>query len=133
MRLKTKRKIWAVILTLGLIIFFATGCKTVKPVIVEKTKTEYRDRYVRDSVFYRDTTRIHTRGDTVFVDVVRWRERFKTDTLLIHKTDSIPVIVEVPKEVNKLTWWQNLRLKAFNIILTTLFILLLLFLFFIRK
>lgn len=131
MKTKTKEKIWFVILLLGLILFFATGCKTTKPIIVEKTKIEYRDRYVLDSVFYRDTTRIHTRGDTVFVDVVRWRDRWriKNDSIII--TDSIPIIVEVPVEVNKLTWWQNIRLKAFNIILITLFILLLLF--FIRK
>ncbi len=131
MKTKTKQKIWCIILTLGLILFFATGCKSVQFVPVDKVQIEYRDRYVLDSVFYRDTTRIHTRGDTVFVDVVRWRERFKTDTLLIHKTDSIPVIVEVPVEVSKLNWWQNIRLKAFNIIVITLFILLLLF--FIRK
>ena len=39
MRLKTKRKIWAVILTLGLIIFFATGCKP-KQIIQEKIITK---------------------------------------------------------------------------------------------
>lgn len=33
---KTKQIIWAIILTLGLIIFFATGYKSVKPVIVER-------------------------------------------------------------------------------------------------
>src|SRR5690554_1801113 len=125
MKLKTKHRelLLILVLILGLVLLLA-GCKTVKPVIVEKTKTEYRDRYVRDSVFYRDTTRIHTRGDTVFVDVVRWRDRWriKNDSIII--TDSIPIIVEVPVEVNKLTWWQNIRLKAFNIILITLFILL---------
>lgn len=133
MKLKTKHKqiIWCIILTLGLILFFATGCKSVEYIPVDRVKIEYRDRYVLDSVFYRDTTHIQSRGDTVFVEVVRWRERFKLDTLLIHKTDSIPIVVEVPVEVNRLNWWQNIRLKAFNIIVVILFILLVLF--FIRK
>ena len=39
MKLETKRKIWAVILTLGLIIFFATGCKP-KQIIQEKIITK---------------------------------------------------------------------------------------------
>ena len=124
MKLKTKTKqiIWCIILTLGLILFFATGCKSVEYIPVDRIKIEYRDRYVLDSVHYRDTTHIQSRGDTVFVDVVRWRERFKLDTLTHHRVDSIPVIVEVPFEINKLTWWQNIRLKALNFIIVAFLI-----------
>ena len=124
MKLKTKTKqiIWCIILTLGLILFFATGCKSVQFVPVDKVQIEYRDRYVLDSIFYRDTTHIHTRDDTVFVEVVKWRERFKLDTLYYHRVDSIPVIVEVPVEVNNLSWWQNIRLKALNFIIVAFLI-----------
>ena len=119
MKLKTKRKIWAVILTLGLILFFATGCKSVKsvkPVIVEKTKIEYRDRLRVDSIYNRDTVQIYGRNDTVFKDVIRWRERFRLDTVSVVKIDSIPYPVEVIQEVNRLTKWQRWRLTLLNII-----------------
>ncbi len=116
MKLKTKRKIWAVILTLGLILFFATGCKSVKPVIVEKTKIEYRDRLRVDSIYNRDTVQIYGRNDTIFKDVIRWRERFRVDTVSVVKIDSIPYPVEVIREVNKLTKWQRWRLTLLNVI-----------------
>ena len=116
MKLKTKRKIWAIILTLGLIIFFATGCRSVKPVIVEKTKIEYKDRLRVDSVYNRDTVQIYGRNDTIFKDIIKWRERFRLDTVSVVKIDSIPYPVEVVLEVNKLTKWQRWRLALLNII-----------------
>lgn len=104
-----------VLVFFGLILF---GCKTTY-VPVEYKTIEYVDRYVLDSVFHRDTVRIEKRNDTVFNEVIRWRERFKVDTISSVRIDSIPFTVEVEKiiEVNKLTWWQNLRLKVSNIIL----------------
>ena len=116
MKLKTKRKIWAAILTLGLILFFATGCKSVQPAIIEKTKIEYKDRLRVDSIYNRDTVQIYGRNDTVFKDVIRWRERFRIDTVSVVKIDSIPYPVEVIQEVNKLTKWQRWRLTILNII-----------------
>jgi hypothetical protein len=119
MKTKTKQILWAIILSLGLILFFATGCKSVKsvkPVIVEKTKIEYRDRLRVDSIYNRDTVQIYGRNDTIFKDVIRWRERFRIDTVSVVKIDSIPYPVEVIKEVNKLTKWQRWRLTLLNVI-----------------
>jgi hypothetical protein len=116
MKLKTKRKIWAAILTLGLILFFATGCKSVQPVIIEKTKIEYKDRLRVDSVYNRDTVQIYGRNDTIFKDIIKWRERFRIDTVSVVRIDSIPYPVEVILEVNKLTKWQRWRLTLLNII-----------------
>lgn len=113
---KTKQIIWAIILTLGLILFFATGCRSVQPVIVERIKIEYRDRLRVDSIYNRDTVQIYGRNDTVFKDVIKWRERFRVDTVSVVKVDSIPYPVEVIKEVNKLTKWQRWRLTILNII-----------------
>ena len=103
MKTKTKQIIWAIILTLGLILFFATGCRSVQPVIVEKIKIEYRDRLRVDSVYNRDTVQIYGRNDTIFKEVIKWRERFKIDTVSVVKVDSIPYKVEVVKEVNRLS------------------------------
>ena len=117
MKTETKRKIWAVILTIGLIIFFATGCKTRTILVpVKETKIEYRDRLRVDSVCNRDTVQIYGKNDTIFKNVIKWRERFRIDTVSVVKIDSIPYPVEVIQEVNKLTKWQRWRLSALNII-----------------
>lgn len=116
MKTKTKQIIWAIILTLGLILFFATGCKSVQPVIIERIKIEYKDRLRVDSIYNSDTTYIRTKGDTVLVDVIRWRNRYIYQTDSIVRVDSIPYPVEVIREVNRLTKWQRWRLTILNVI-----------------
>ena len=94
-----------------------TGCKTKTVLVpVEKVKIEYRDRLRIDSVYNRDTLNIFQKNDTVFYEKIKWRERFKIDTVSVVKVDSIPYKVEVVKEVNKLTKWQRWRLNALNVI-----------------
>jgi hypothetical protein len=94
-----------------------TGCKAETVLVpVEKVKIEYRDRLRIDSVYNRDTVNIYERGDTVYLQTIKWRERFKFDTVIVVRTDSIPYPVEVVREVNVLTKWQRLRLNALNII-----------------
>ena len=119
MKLETKHKeiIWCIILTLGLILFFATGCKTRTILVpVKETKIEYRDRLRVDSIYNRDTVEVYGVNDTIFKNVIKWRERFRIDTVSVVKIDSIPYPVEVIQEVNKLTKWQRWRLSALNII-----------------
>lgn len=94
-----------------------SGCKTrMVYVPAETVKTEYRERHTLDSIFYRDTVQLSIRNDTVFRDVIKWRERFKTVRDTVNVTDSIPVIVEVEVPVNYLTQWQKIRLQILNVI-----------------
>lgn len=94
-----------------------TGCKAETVLVpVDRVKVEYKDRLRVDSVYNRDTVNIYERGDTVYLQTIKWRERFRTDTLRIVKTDSIPYPVEVVREINKLTKWQKFRLNALNIL-----------------
>ena len=120
-----KSILWMLLLLTGLILFFATGCKGIEYVPVEYKTIEYKDRYVIDSIYNRDTVQVFTRGDTVYNNVIKWRERFKVDTLTYFKTDSVPVIVEVDKYINQLTKWQRWRLNAFNVIVAGLLVWLL--------
>ena len=111
------RLVWTVILLAILVIFLLTGCKTKTVLVpVKETKIEYRDRLRVDSVYNRDTLHLFTREDTVYLQSIKWRERFRTDTLRIVKTDSIPYPVEVVREVNVLTKWQRWRLNALNVL-----------------
>ena len=114
---KKIRIVWTVILLAILVVFLLTGCKAETVLVpVEKVKIEYRDRLRVDSVYNRDTVNIYERGDTVYLQTIKWRERFKFDTVSVVKVDSIPYPVEVVREVNVLTKWQRLRLNALNII-----------------
>ena len=111
------RLVWTIILLAILIVFLLTGCKAETVLVpVEKVKIEYKDRLRIDSVYNRDTVNIYERGDTVYLQTIKWRERFKIDTVSVVKVDSIPYPVEVVREVNVLTKWQRLRLNALNII-----------------
>ncbi|MCL2650310.1 MAG: hypothetical protein FWD60_04685 [Candidatus Azobacteroides sp.] len=88
--------------------FLFVGCKT-KYIPVEQTHTEYLDRFVRDSIYMRDSIYIHEKGDTVFYyrDRYVYVNKIKHDSIYIH--DSIPYEVQVIKEkiTNKLTWLQQ--------------------------
>ena len=103
-------------LLLAILSVFA-GCKTKTVLVpVEKVKIEYRDRLRVDIVYNRDTVNIYERGDTVYLHTIKWRERFKFDTVSVVRVDSIPYPVEVVTEVYKLTRWQRWRLNALYII-----------------
>ena len=105
------------VLPLLVVLSLFTGCKTKTVLVpVEKVKIEYRDRMRVDSVYNRDTVNIYERGDTIYLQTIKWRERFKFDTVSVVRVDSIPYPVEVIQEVNKLTKWQRWRLNALNII-----------------
>lgn len=117
MKTKAKHRIWCAILLIGLMALFLTGCKTRTILVpVKETKVEYRDRLRVDSIYNRDTVQIYGRNDTIFKDVIRWRERFRIDTVSVVRIDSIPYPVEVIQEVNRLTKWQRWRLTMLNVI-----------------
>lgn len=114
---KKIRIVWTVILLATLIIFLATGCKTKTVLVpVDRVKIEYKERLRVDSVYNRDTIQIYKKNDTIYYEKIKWRERFKIDTVSVVKVDSIPYKVEVVKEVNRLTKWQKLRLSTLNIL-----------------
>ena len=115
--LRKIRLVWTVILLAILVVFLLTGCKTKTVLVpVEKVKIEYKERLRVDSVYNRDTLHLFARGDTVYLQSIKWRERFRVDTVTHFKTDSVPYVVEVDKYINQLTKWQRWRLNALNVI-----------------
>lgn len=117
MKINYKISIALKIILIALLLLIISGCKT-KEVLVptEKTVIEYRDKLRIDSVYNRDTLVLFTKNDTVYLQSIKWRERFKVDTVRYEKIDSIPYFVEVVKEVNVLTKWQKIRLQLLNVI-----------------
>lgn len=93
------------------------SCKTRERIVTietVRTDTTYITRHERDSIHEHDSTHVseRQRGDTIFVEVRRWRTKFierqKHDTLFIARHDTVPrpypVVQEVPAP---LTWWQQ--------------------------
>lgn len=105
------------------ILSLLAGCKSKTILVpVDRVKIEYRDRLRVDSVYNRDTVETYKINDTIYLKSIKWRERFRLDTVSVVKIDSIPYKVEVIKEVNKLTKWQRLRLNILNIIAALVFV-----------
>ena len=115
--MKYKISIALKIILIILLLLIISGCKTKEMVVpVEKTVVEYRDQLRIDSVYNRDTLYLFTKNDTVYLQSIKWRERFKIDTVRYERVDSIPYFIEVTKEVNVLTRWQQIRLRLLNVI-----------------
>lgn len=95
-------------------LFFLTSCRArVETVYVDKVKTEYRDVVRVDSVYNRDTVAMYIAGDTVFKEVIKWRERWQLRIDSFRRVDSVPYAVEVVREVNRLTPWQKKQIAGF--------------------
>jgi hypothetical protein len=116
--MKYKISIAIKIILIALLLLIISGCKTKEILVpVEKTVIEYRDQLRIDSIYNRDTLYLFTKNDTVYLQSIKWRERFKIDTVRYEKVDSIPYFIEVVKEVNVLTKWQKIRLRLLNVII----------------
>jgi hypothetical protein len=101
--------------TLIFVLFFIafTACNKIIYVPVESIRTEYRDNYLRDSIYVRDSVYIREKGDTVWVERFRYlyRDKILRDSVRINDTIRVPYPVNVPGErVNYVTGWQNFQI-----------------------
>jgi len=103
------------------------ACGTTKYVPIETTRTEYRDNYLRDSIYLHDSIFVKEKGDTLIVEKYRYLYRDKLVHDSIFKTDTIrvPYPVEVVKEVKKpLSGWQNFQVWCGRIALVSVLLFL---------
>ena len=111
-----------------IVISLLCGCKTVKYVPVETVRTDsvYVDRFARDSVYLHDSVFVNrwTQGDTVFVDKVvtkyKYKDRWRFDTVAVTRVDSVQVPYPVEKE---LSWWEETRMHSFPILVAIVAVL----------
>lgn len=117
-----------------LLLAFLPACTRSIYVPVESERTEMRSDSTDvshsslkvDSVVFRDTVTIMARGDTIFHEVIKWRERLRirNDTVFRDRNkfiiikDSIkrPVPYPVEKKVyidKPLSAWQKFRMHSF--------------------
>ena len=121
------------ILLFAVIATLLYSCKSIKYVPVETTKTEYRDKIIRDSVTRYDSVYMKEKGDTLILE--RYRYLYKNsiirDTTIIRDTIQVSYPVEVIKQVKvPLSGWQNFQVWCGRI---ALFVLMLACIFFVWK
>jgi hypothetical protein len=104
--------------TLIFVLFFIalSACNKTVYVPVESVRTEYRDNYLRDSIFLYDSVFLKIKGDTVWIEKYKYLYRDKTvrDSVFLNDTIRVPypveVLVEVPVKVNYVSFWQNVQI-----------------------
>ena len=110
-----------------LAILMLSACRTSTKIVevpVEVVKKEYIHDTKIDSVYIRDSVDRWQKGDTLYI--TKWHTKFKyinkVDTIV--KTDSIPKIVPVVKEVevNHIYWYQKLLMWLGGITIVLLII-----------
>ena len=102
--------IFAILLIISMIIYL-TSCAKAVYVPVESTRIEYQEKISRDSIYRLDSVLVKIKGDSVWFEKYTYIYRDKIIRDSIFKTDSIrvPYPVDVVKEVNKLSGWQNFQ------------------------
>jgi hypothetical protein len=99
-------------IAITLLLCFCSSCKTTQYIPVETTKIEYRDNFVRDSIFRYDSVFVKQTADTVFFERYKYlyRDKIIRDSVFIQDTIRVPYPVEVVKQVKApLTGWQNFQ------------------------
>jgi len=89
------------------ITFCLVACTRTIYIPVESVRTEYRDKYLRDSIYLHDSTSVYVNGDTVREYLYRYiyRDRF------IHDTVSVCDTIREPYPVEKaLSRWQQTKM-----------------------
>ena len=89
------------------------SCKSVIYIPVETTKIEYRDNFVKDSIFRYDSVFVKDKGDTLILEKFRYlyKNRIVKDSVFINDTIRVPYPVEVVKQVKApLTSWQSFQI-----------------------
>ena len=136
--------VWLAYITL---VWAMVGCKSIEyvPIIEHRTDTVIKTHQRLDSIYVHDSTYIHERGDTVWIERwhTRWRDRLLLDTIYESVHDTVPALPALPSGTgtwqtpatyqspgspgSRLTWWQQTRIYIGNIAIFATIILLIIF------
>lgn len=114
---------WLYIFLLSLLAF---SCTTTEYVPVETTKTDsiYISLFERDSIYVHDSVYVRDKGDTVYIEKVKYlyKEKVRTDTVYTERTDSIRIPYPVGRKLGK---WEETYLAVGRITLWAVIIVIL--------
>lgn len=98
---------WLIGIAFALLVSVAlSSCKTIQYVPVPEihSETEYRDRFIHDSIVCVDSVLIKEKGDTIYIEKISYRyiDRVSRDTVNTERIDTVSHIVEVEKQLSKM-------------------------------
>ena len=102
------------------------SCKTAKYIPAQTTKIEYRDNFVKDSIFRYDSVFVKEKGDTLILERYKYlyKNKIVRDSIFINDTIRVPYPEEVVKQVKApLTGWQNFQVWCGRIALVVLMLI----------
>lgn len=110
-------------LFLGFVVLLLTGCGTKYVVVPEyHVRDSVVLRWQRDSVYLRDSVYVSllSHGDTVYVTKCvtkyAYKDRVRTDTVIVERRDSVPCIVErTQTEWKWRTRWYDKVCRRFTV------------------
>lgn len=109
-----------------LISLLAFSCTTTEYVPAETTKTDsiYISLFERDSIYVHDSVYVRDKGDTVYIEKVKYlyKEKVRTDTVYAERTDSIRIPYPVERKLGK---WEETYLAVGRITLWAVIIVIL--------
>lgn len=89
------------------------GCRQMQyvPVVTVLHDSVYVVQTHRDSILRYDSVYVTDKGDTVWLEKYKYvyRDRWRTDTLVSVRTDTVSVPVQVER---KLTRWERVKMEA---------------------
>lgn len=89
------------------------GCRQTQyvPVVTVLHDSVYVVQTHRDSILRYDSVYVADKGDTVWLEKYKYlyRDRWRVDTLVSVRTDTVSVPVPVEKELSK---WQRVKIEA---------------------
>lgn len=108
--MKKAIKVNVILLIILILFFILTSCKTkIQYVPIESVRTEYINKYLRDSVIHYDSVFVKEKGDSVWLEKYKYiyKDRVRVDTFI--RTDSIQVPYAVEKQLSK---WEKVKMDV---------------------
>jgi hypothetical protein len=99
----------------SVLLYLCCSCSMPKYIPVESVKMEYRDNYIRDSIYRYDSIYVKEKGDTLIFERYRYlyRDKFIRDSVFICDTIRVSHPVEVVKVKTvkaKRSSWVNFQI-----------------------
>lgn len=111
---------WIGITILLFFLWLFTSCKSRTVYVpVESVRTEYKDRFLRDSIVRYDSIFVKEKGDTLIFEKYKYiyRDKLRADTVLRVDSVQVPYPVIEYQEVNRLSPFQGFQVWCGRILL----------------
>lgn len=119
-------------IALFLLFYIFHSCKTPQYTPMQSVKMEYRDNYIRDSIYLYNSIYMKEKGDTLIIEHFRYlyRDKIIHDSIIYRDTIRIPYLVEGRQKTKNIrSTWENFRICYGNIALIISALLIILFIY----